>query len=265
MKLFRKIFIAIITMIIVNSGFAATTISPPNLSTVPTNVFSTTQKSQIENIVHAYLLTHPEVIVEAVQTLQIKQQLEMKQRAKQAIAPLMPTLLNDPVSPVAGNPKGTVNVIEFFDYRCPHCKAMQPELSALLAHDRNVRLVYKQLPIFGAESEFAARAALAAQKQGKFIALNDALLKSMSQLTNDDVLKLAAQVGLNVAQLQKDMNNPTYTKELADNQKLAEQIGIMGTPAFVVIKKLPSGITKTDFLPGQMNEAGLAKVINELI
>ena len=129
---------------------------------VPATSFNAAQTTAIEKIAHDYLLAHPEILIEMSHALELKQQAQVQAKAEKVIPALSKELLNDSVSPGAGNPKGTVSVVEFFDYQCPHCKVMAKEIDGLLASDHNVRVVYKELPIFGPESEFAAKAALQA-------------------------------------------------------------------------------------------------------
>ena len=227
-------------------------------------VFTPAQQVAIESIIHDYLIAHPEVLLEAGQALQMKQEQMMQEKATKVIPTVATSLLHDPTSPVLGNPKGTVSVVEFFDYQCPHCKAMEPEIKTLLQQNKNVRFVAKELPIFGADSEFAAKAALAAQRQGKFEAFNAALLNAQGRLPSQTTLDIAKSLGVEVNRLQADMNLPEYTKELEANASLANQLGIAGTPAFIVIAMDPTGKVKSQFIPGQTDATKLAQAVSEV-
>jgi len=202
------------------------------------------RRQEIETIVREYLRAHPEIVMEALQEMERRgQEAQQKQRVETIRAHLA-ELTQDPASPVGGNPKGSVTIVEFFDYQCGYCKREAAEMTKLLQADPDVRVVYKDLPILGPASVFAARAALAAQKQGKHAALHAALLETSERLTEQEVLRLAAQVGLNVAQLEKDMADPSVTAALDRNFQLQRALNIQGTPALIV---------GTEFVPGAAN------------
>jgi protein-disulfide isomerase len=231
-------------------------------TTAATSAFSSAQQVAIEKMVHDYLIAHPEVLLEAGQALQMKQQMLMQEKANKVIPTLAASLLHDPSSPVIGNKAGKISVIEFFDYQCPHCKVMGPVMTDLVTQDKDLRVIYKELPIFGPDSEFAAKAALASQKQAKFEAFNKALLAAQERLTNQTVLDIAKSVGLNVNQLQADMNLPEISKELQEVRSLAEKIGISGTPGFIVMSLDKAGKVKSQFIPGQTTLDDIKTAIN---
>lgn len=233
---------------------ATTTTTPA--SAVP--VFTSTQQVAIEKVVHDYLLAHPEILLEAGQALQMKQQALMQEKANKVIPTLITQLLHHATSPAAGNKAGTVSVVEFYDLQCQHCKSMAPEITALLAQNKDVRVIYKELPIFGPDSVFAAKAELASQKQGKFEVFHNALLTTHDRLTNQTVLDIAKSVGLDINKLQAESNLPEYNKELQENMALAQQIGIAGTPGFIIISVDKAGKVKSQFIPGQTTAADLA-------
>lgn len=204
--------------------------------------FSPAQQQQIQKYVassmHKYLLQHPEVIMQSVQQYQMKMQQQKQNKSKQTVISQIHNLVNDPMSPSVGPANAAVTVVEFFDYQCSACHAMYPIVHDIMKKNPKVRYVFKNFPIFGPASEFAARAAIAAVKQGKFLALHNKLFSSSKmegKLTNKDVLAMAQQVGLNIKQLTKDMQSPAVVQEVKDNMKLAETIGLQGTPAFMFI------------------------------
>lgn len=242
-----------------------------NLYAATPNSFTPAQQTAIEQIVHNYLVQHPEVLVQAAMALQQKQQTQMEQQATKTIPTIAQELFGDPNSPVAGNPNGTITVVEFFDYQCPHCKDMTPLLNNIVQSNKNVRLVFKQLPIFGANSIFAAKAALAAQQQGKYLALHDALMNTRTPLTNDVVLDIAKQVGLNIPQLQKAMKSPVFDQEIKQDDQLASSLKLTGTPGLVIAKvsvdpkthKVTS-VNNPLLIPGAVDEPTLEKAIAQV-
>src|SRR3954471_9984447 len=160
------------------------------------------QKTEIEKIVHDYLVEHPEVIKEAIQALQAKEEQGKLDAQTQAVIENKDALFNDPSTPVAGNPMGDVTVVEFFDYHCPYCKAVAAPLQQLLQADKGVRLVLKEFPILGEDSVLASHAALAAAAQGKYWAFHQALMEHRGLFDMEVIKTIAAKVGLDAAKLE---------------------------------------------------------------
>lgn len=211
------------------------------------------QRAAFEQIIREYLLNHPHIINEAQQILQVRSEMERGERAKAALLAQRDALERDSSAPVAGNPQGDVTVVEFFDYACGYCKRAAPALEALKAADANVRVVYKEFPILGPGSVTAARAALAAQRQGKYAAMHQALMKAESM---DDAAVRAAAVaaGLDWARLSADMETPEIMQMIVRNQELATALAIGGTPAFVVGERLVPGAVSTEALAALVAE-----------
>ncbi len=205
--------------------------------------------------------------------VQYEQQLQAKKEAKSIVLVRkhMQQLVHATNNPVMGNPKGKVTLVEFFDFQCVHCRRMGPRLAALAKADPQLRIVFKDFPIFGKDSIYAARASLAALKQNKTLywKFHNALLTSPKKLTHTEVLNLAKKTGLNMSTLKKDMKSPAITKELAGNWKLAESIGINFTPGFIVAptnaKKTKSGAAITPaFIPGEVPLQALANAVQSV-
>ena len=170
-----------------------------------------------------------------------------------AIAESRDTLVR-PEDPVAGNPKGDVTIVEFFDTRCPYCRKMEPVMTQFLGQDRNVRLVYKDLPILGPASTLGSKALLAAQKQGAYEKMRDAVMKLPSETTLPIIQAEAKRLGLDPVRLAHDMEEPSVQQRLDDNLKLAHVLGIQGTPALVI---------GGDLIPGALDLPELQKVVAE--
>lgn len=233
--------------------------------TTSETTLSATQKKEVEKVIHDYLLTHPEILLEASQILQQKQQEAMQQQAQVAIKENASQLFNDNLTMV-GNPKANVTLVEFFDYQCIHCKKMDPIIQDLLKKDKNLKIIFKEFPIFGKTSELAAQAALAAAMQGKYLTMHDALIKQSKALSEESILTTAKSLGLNMLKLKTDMDSGTVTAELNANRKLAEQLHLMGTPAFI-IASTPGGNlqdnSKPIFIPGATSEQSLQDFIQK--
>ncbi len=166
--------------------------------------------------------------------------------------------------PVAGNPKGNVTIVEFFDYQCGHCINMASVIQSVIRSDRNVRVVFKEFPIRGAASELASRAALAANLQGKYYALSHALLTTSDPLTEATVFSIAQAQGLNINKLKKDMQSPYVSNIIAANKKLAAQLGIPGTPAFFIGKTNATDTNDVKYELGELSSYTLQKTIKQL-
>jgi protein-disulfide isomerase len=211
-------------------------------------------KSAIERIVRDYLIANPEVIEEAIQALQAKREAAEKNRAQAALSEHGDALRGHPMTPVSGNATGDVTVVEFFDYQCGYCKRSLASLVDLLSSDKNVRVVWKELPILGPVSRFAARAAMAAKKQDKYFDFHVGVMAARGRLSESKVMSIAADVGLNIDRLREDMKDPMIEAYLDETLQLANSLGIRGTPAFVIGDTL---------VPGAIDEAGMKRIIAE--
>jgi protein-disulfide isomerase len=209
-------------------------------------------RQSMEQLIEQYIKTHPEVIEQSLQALEAKREADERARQKVALSKHQQELLNDPASPVSGNPSGDIAVVEFFDYRCGYCKKAAGAVTQLQKEDRRVRVIYKDFPILGDASELAAKAALASKLQGKHQAFHEALLAFKGDLTKDSILSLAGEVGLDVKRLEQDMANPEWQKVIDRNRSLAKNLGISGTPGFIV---------GTELVPGALDVNGLKELI----
>jgi len=228
--------------------------------------FSPAQVEQIQNIVHTYLVAHPEVLIEASQALQQQELTKAEVAAKIAISQNAALLFNSKTTPVGGNVNGTVTIVEFFDYQCPHCINMAGILNSLIQNNSNVRVVSMEFPIFGDVSDYAARAALAAGLQGKYWQMHNGLFGAGKRLTHDVIDQIAQQVGVNVAQMKKDMSDASITTELMTVRMLAQNLQLQGTPAFIVAPssfKQGDSEAKVSFFPGQMSQDQLQQFIGK--
>ncbi len=192
------------------------------------------QTKAFEEAVKEYLLKNPEVIIDSLtkyQELQAQREEEQKQLA---IINNVDELHNSPTSPYLGNPDGDVVLVEFFDYRCPYCHRAASVVKQLVEDDPNLKVVMKEFPILSPESMIAARAALAAMKQGKYNEYHFALMDNASDLSQDRLFDLAEELDLDVDQFKEDMKSPETGQEILNTRTLAQRVGANGTPAFIV-------------------------------
>jgi protein-disulfide isomerase len=209
--------------------------------------------------IERYIRAHPEVIEQSLQGLLAKRETELRDHHKAALATKQQELLHDPASPVSGNLKGEITLVEFYDYRCSFCKKAASAVTELQKEDRRVRLVYKDLPILGEPSELAAKAALASQVQGKHQAFHEALLASHADMSKESIFKIAVKVGLDAKRLEADMANPKWQTVIDRNRTLARELGISGTPGFIVGNELVPGWLDLNGLKELIARAGQGK------
>ena len=210
------------------------------------------QTKAVEDIFRRMVKEQPRLILEALQEMRQREEAEAEAKAMATVKEKRDEILKDPAAPIFGNPDGDVTVVEFFDYRCPYCKTVAGRAMETAKKDGKVKVMFKELPILGPESVFAARAALAAQRQGKYIEYHLALMRARERLNEEIIIRIAQGVGLDLEKLKKDMASPEIKRQLEANLELAQELGIRGTPAFIVGDKLA---------PGAIDEETLVKMI----
>ncbi len=211
-------------------------------------------QQEIEKIVHDYLLREPEVLAEALRLLQQRQSSAAAQKAKQAIRDHQQALLSDQSSPVEGNAQGKVTIVEFFDYRCVHCRRVASTIDQLVRSNASVRVVYKNFPVLGEPSVLAARAAVAAQQQGGWPKLHRAMLAYEGDFTTETLLALGTSVGLDSGKLKTDMMSAATDKALQANLTLAAALGVDVTPTFVIGERVIKGALSAEAFQALVNE-----------
>jgi protein-disulfide isomerase len=216
------------------------------------------QTREVEKVIREYVLKNPELLLEAIENLEKRRGDEAQVAAKAAIGERRSELLNDPSAPVAGNPSGDVTVVEFFDYRCPYCKQVVPTVAQLLKEDPKLKLVYKELPILGPDSIVASRAALAAHKQGKYHEMHAALMRTRTY-DEGSILKIAGDLKLDTARLKTDMQSSETSEIIERNRRLARELNINGTPAFIVGEAIVPGAIDLRALKSLVAEARAKK------
>jgi protein-disulfide isomerase len=234
-------------------GFALVAGIAPHVSAAPD--FSPSQREAIEGIIRDYLMQNPDVLVQALRGAEDKLNREAEAKAEKALVERRSEVFDDPATPVGGNPRGDVTIVEFFDYRCPYCKQVLPALQALLKEDGKLRFVYKEMPVLGPQSVTAAHAALAAQRQGKYEAFHTAMMAAKGQISDDTVYKVAGSVGLDVERLKQDMKAPEIDKAVKANLALASALNIHGTPGFVIGNQIVPGALELETLKSMVADA----------
>lgn len=218
----------------------------------PATAFSPAQRADIVHILRDALRTDPSILRDAVAALQQDDRNRQDAATAGTIAAQQHELTADAADPSAGAPAGDVTVVEFYDTRCPYCRRLLPTLSALLDADPKLRVVYKDLPILGPDSVLEARALLAAQRQGGYARMQDAVMHLTAPSTPDSLRATAEGLGLDGARLQRDMADPAIQARLDGNMQLARDLHVDGTPAFVIGAQL---------IPGALGLADLQEAV----
>jgi protein-disulfide isomerase len=213
------------------------------------------QRAAIEQIVRDTIANHPEIVIDALKAAQQKSAADAQAQVRQEIVAQRDALLHDPATPDGGNPNGDVTIVEFFDYRCPYCKEVEPSLEAYLKEDRKLRIVYKEFPILGPASVYAAHVALAARAEGKYDAFHRAMMAVKGTIDDDVVRRTAESVGIDMAKLGAAIDGDAVDRIVKDNYALAEALQVDGTPAFVVGDTLLPGVVDIDTLRKVVAEA----------
>ncbi len=209
------------------------------------------EEKRVIKIVRNYLTDNPEILVEMTTELDKRQAEEQAAQQSKTISENKDALFRSKLS-FTGNPDGDVTLVEFFDYNCGYCKRALPDIVKLVDEDSKVRLVLKELPIFGEDSEAAAKGALAAMKQNKYFEMHQKLYSESGKADKEKVLKVAGELGLDVDQLQKDMESDDVKKGIEEARDLAQKLGLQGTPLFLIGDKVIPGAP--DDLHDQLKE-----------
>ena len=195
--------------------------------------FTPAQRSEIINIVRDALKKDPTILRDAFVELQ-KDEAQGQERATTAAIARLGKQIYDPADAIEGNPLGDITVVEFYDTRCPYCRRMLPVIAELVRAEPNVKVAMKDMPILGPTSQLESRALLAAQRQGGYFKMRDAVMQSSTPATPDSLRETANYLGLDGGRLMRDMDDPAIKARLENNVALAQQIGIQGTPAMII-------------------------------
>lgn len=211
--------------------------------------------AQIDQAISQYLKQHPEEVMAALQAAQGLAEQRQHAEATKALADRREEIFNNPADPSIGNPEGDVTVVEFFDYRCPYCKRVSDAITSLVQGDPKVRVVFKEFPILGPDSLTAARVALAAQRQGKYHEVHEALMAHKGSFEKAALLEVAANAGADEARLSADMEDPAILGLIQANDALAADLGITGTPGFLFGNQLVPGAISLEDMKKLVAEA----------
>jgi protein-disulfide isomerase len=226
--------------------------------------FSATQRGEIERIVKDYLLAHPEVLQEVFGELEKRQSAAESAKHEAAVKDNAQALFNSPRQVVLGNPQGDVTFVEFFDYNCGYCKRAMTDMMDLLKTDPKLKVVLKEFPVLGPASVEAAQVAAAVRMQDrsggkKYLEFHQKLLGGRGQVDRARAVAAAKEVGLDVARLEKDMASDEAKATLEESFRLAEALGLNGTPSYVIGPNVVVGAVGLEALKEKVSTARCGK------
>lgn len=233
--------------------------NPPATPNQQYPAFNDAQVKDVQKIIENYLMTNPEILIKVSESLKNKMAQQAQVDAQQAIKNNAKDLFNDPNSPVAGNSQGDVTLVEFFDYQCGHCKNASNTVEQLITNNPNLKVVYKELPIFGGSSLLAAQYALAANLNNNYKAMHDALFNSPGKLSTTSIQAIATAIGLNYDKLTAAQKQQIQD-ELNQNKTLAQNLKLNGTPAFIIANQ---DYSQFSFIPGAVPMPALQQAIDK--
>lgn len=233
-SLFRVLAVAGTMVIFTGSAWSAGPMETPSASSVKLESLTPQQARDVEAILRTLLKRHPEVITEALEEMAAREKLAEGEKEKSAVKTLQVEIAKGLNAPVLGNPKGDVTIVEFFDYNCPYCRQVAANLMRTVQSDGKIRLILLEFPILGAPSVLAAKAALAADIQGKYSEMHAALMAAETRHDEASIMAVATRLGLDTKKLKTDMETKPVLERLAIAFRHAEGLGLQGTPAFLI-------------------------------
>src|SRR5215467_289903 len=225
--------------------------------------FNDAQRGEIERILKEYLIAHPEVLQEVMSELEKRQNVAELEKQVAGVRAHKEVLFNSAHQVTLGNPKGDVTMVEFFDYNCGYCKKAMGDMLTLLKTDPNLKVVLKEYPVLGPGSLEAAQVAVAVRMQDKtgkkYLEFHQKLLGGRGQADRARALAVAKEIGLDVARLEKDLATPEVKATLQENFKLAESLGLNGTPSYVIGENVVVGAVGLESLKEKVNTSRCGK------
>jgi protein-disulfide isomerase len=225
--------------------------------------FTPQQRGEIETIVKDYLIKHPEVLKEVASALEKQQAEADAAKGQKAIKEHATALFSSPRQVVLGNPKGDVTMVEFFDYNCGYCKRAMADMLDLLKNDPKLKIVLKEFPVLGEGSVEAAKVAAAATMQDKngkkYLDFHRKLLGTRGHITKTQAIAAAKAAGFDMARIERDAAGPEARKAIEESFKLAEALGLNGTPSYVIGSKVVIGAVGLEKLKENISQARCGK------
>ena len=254
MSLLRRSIAVAAPAVLCSALLVAPVASPARAQTI-----SDAQRGEIERIIKNYLVSHPEVLQEAIGELEKRQADAETAKHRAGVEEHKDLLFNSPRQVTIGNPQGDVTMVEFFDYNCGYCKRALSDMMELMKSDPKLKIVLKEFPVLGPGSVEAAQGAAAVRMQDKggkkYLEFHQKLLSGRGQADKARALAVAKDVGLDVARIEKDLASDEVKATIAESMKVAEALGLNGTPSYVIGKDVVIGAVGLEALRGKVETA----------
>jgi protein-disulfide isomerase len=253
MRCLQRLALAAVTLLAVGASFG----QAQNISD--------TQRREFERIIREYLINNPEVLQEAIAELEKRQAVAEARKHQAAVKENAQALFNSERHVVVGNTKGDVNFVEFFDYNCGYCKRAMADMFELMKDDPKLRIVLKEFPVLGPGSIDAAKVGVAVRMQDKsgkkYLEFHQKLLSGRGQVDKARAIAAAKEAGLDVARIERDLGSAEVRLSLEESFKLAEKLGLNGTPSYVIGENVVVGAVGLEALREKVNVARCGKTI----
>jgi protein-disulfide isomerase len=246
------------------AGLLAILLALPAAAPVRAQSFTADQRSEIEGIVKEYLLSHPELLQDVMTELEKRQTVAEAEKHRAAVKEYSTAIFTSPYQVTLGNTQGDVTLVEFFDYNCGYCKRAMSDMLELLKTDAKLKFVLKEFPVLGEGSVQAAQVAAAVRMQDKsggkkYLEFHQKLLSGRGQVDKARALAVAKEVGFDAARIEKDLSSEEVKAQLEESFKLAEALGLNGTPSYVVGSDVVIGAVGLNMLKEKVNTARCGK------
>lgn len=242
-----------ITTIALALGSVATMAFVSPVQPAYAEAFTEEQKTELNDLIKKYLMENPDIILNSVDEYRRKEEVKSQQSAQDNLKQYQ-EYFKSPDRPMAGNPNGDITVVEFFDYNCGYCKKAFTDIQALLKEDPNVRIVFQEMPILSPASQTMAVLAEAAHKQGKYFEMHAALMDHRGQQTPEAFNEIAQKIGLDLTKLEAEKSSADIETSIKKSMTMARDLGIRGTPGFVIGDQIYPGYIGIDGLKNAIAE-----------
>ncbi len=248
----KKLTYTLLTIAACSAALCVTTTSAKAQS------FTEDQKKELEVLFKEFLANHPQEILDSVDNYREEQERKTQQSAEENLKGYM-DFFKDNSLPMAGNPDGDVTVVEYFDYNCGYCHKAFDDIQKILEQDKNVRIIFQEMPILSPSSKLMSTYALAALKQDKYFEMHTALMDYRGSQSEQAYADLAQKIGLDMEKLKVDLKSPEIEAAISKAQEMARNLGIRGTPGFIIGEKIYPGYIGLQGMTAAINDAREAK------
>ena len=252
--MYRYLLVLFSAIIIAGAIVFTAYVKPEGTLATASSPLSENQKNEISALVEQYILNNPQTIIAAMQNMQRQEEERRQQAMTESVKLVLPSIYADKMNPVLGNPDAAFTIVKLYDYGCGYCKRMSKMLMDPILKNGNIRWIFVETPIFGPESDFAARISMAAYQLGRFKEMHEALIET-SDLSQENIQKIAEERGFDWAALKAIADSQEMKDKMVANASLAQQVGLNGVPMFIIDGKVIPGAFGQEVLDDMLQKA----------